>query len=248
MAGTETSIRPPYPGQLTAGLIGQVVGRACRAAVSLAIAEGNPPFACAVTDTNGDLVVVTHNTTRTSGDPTAHAEVNAIRELGGQPLDELFIFSNAVSCVKYCFPALLDHGARRFFFGTPCGRSIRPWASLAEMRDMLVASPNGREKGWLVAGIEGAACQRQIERGRLAVANWLYRSAIVDELERTENLECTVASGPYITEGTEGLWYPGIQAWPAEGASDENTLIEAGVTYNNNEIAKQLLGSGVIAF
>ncbi|MBI4718689.1 MAG: nucleoside deaminase [Planctomycetes bacterium] len=52
------------------------------AAVAVAergMSAGQSPFGAAIGRTDGSLIVAAHNTVRADGDPTAHAEVNAIR-------------------------------------------------------------------------------------------------------------------------------------------------------------------------
>ena len=48
----------------------------CRAG----IAAGQSPFGAVIAGIGGDVVCEAHNTVRAGGDPTAHAEVNAIRQ------------------------------------------------------------------------------------------------------------------------------------------------------------------------
>lgn len=44
------------------------------------IAAGQSPFGAAIADREGELIAAAHNTVRLTCDPTAHAEVNAIRK------------------------------------------------------------------------------------------------------------------------------------------------------------------------
>lgn len=47
----------------------------------LAVKDGNAPFACVVTDQQGNVVLREHDRVKENTDPTAHGEVNAIRAL-----------------------------------------------------------------------------------------------------------------------------------------------------------------------
>ena len=44
-----------------------------------AIQEGNSPFGAVISDLNGNVITIAHNTVNTETDPTAHAEMNVIR-------------------------------------------------------------------------------------------------------------------------------------------------------------------------
>jgi len=44
------------------------------------IAAGQSPFGAVIARTDGEIICATHNTVRADADPTAHAEINAIRE------------------------------------------------------------------------------------------------------------------------------------------------------------------------
>lgn len=51
------------------------------AEAELAVKDGNAPFACVVTDQQGNIVLQDHDRVNENTDPTAHGEVNAIRAL-----------------------------------------------------------------------------------------------------------------------------------------------------------------------
>ena len=47
--------------------------------VDIAIKDGNSPFAAFLLDKEGNILYKAHNTSNTDIDPTAHAEINLIR-------------------------------------------------------------------------------------------------------------------------------------------------------------------------
>ena len=79
--------------------------------------EGGP-FGALIT-LNGQLIGKGHNTVLLSNDPTAHAEVNAIREacqkLGSPHLSGAIIYSNFDPC-PMCLAAIYWAGIRRLYF------------------------------------------------------------------------------------------------------------------------------------
>lgn len=82
--------------------------------------EGGPFGACIVKE--GRVIAVAHNTVMKDRDPTAHAEINAIRQasqtLGTYDLSGCEIYSTTEPC-PMCFTAI--HWARigRIYIGTP---------------------------------------------------------------------------------------------------------------------------------
>jgi len=57
--------------------------RAAVEACRRGIAAGQSPFGAAVADASGRIICAVHNRVRLTGDPTAHAEIVAIREAAG---------------------------------------------------------------------------------------------------------------------------------------------------------------------
>ncbi len=76
--------------------------RLCQEEAAIALGEGNIPIASIITDLDGNILVKTHNTQNTDTDPTAHAEINALRKLGKQRgtryLKDCVVFGNAEIC------------------------------------------------------------------------------------------------------------------------------------------------------
>lgn len=95
-----------------------------------AVIRGNSPFGAVLTDSRGNVIVKAHNTQRSSGDPTAHAEINLFRKAGKKFntmfLNNLRIFSNAESC-SMCMSAGVKRKIRHYYFGAPCEKSMDPF-------------------------------------------------------------------------------------------------------------------------
>ena len=92
------------------------VERLMRVAVDVCrkgIAAGQSPFACVVASPDGRVIATAHNTVRLDQDPTAHAEINAIRaaclELSRIDLSNHVLFTTCEPC-PMCAAAI--HWAR----------------------------------------------------------------------------------------------------------------------------------------
>lgn len=135
----------------------------CMSEVDIAISEGNVPMACIITDMAGNILTQAHNTQNVDKDPTAHAEINALRKLGklkgSRYLDDCVVFSNAETC-SMCMSACIKAHIRTFFFGAPAEPSMDPWITMADIA----------EKSKLPLEIHGPIldeeCRDQISRGR----------------------------------------------------------------------------------
>src|ERR687897_937589 len=97
---------------------------AIRAAREAAAAGEVPIGACIVVD--GALLAVAGNRTRTDCDPTAHAEVVALREaagkLGNYRLTGVDVYSTIEPCAM-CAGALIQARVRRLIYGAPDERA-----------------------------------------------------------------------------------------------------------------------------
>lgn len=137
--------------------------RECQTEAEKAIAEGNVPIACIITDLEGNVVVRAHNTQNTDSDPTAHAEVNALRALGKikgtRYLDGYVVFSNAETC-SMCGSACVKAHIRSFYYGAPAEPSMDPWITMQDIaaKSKLPVDIHGP--------ILGDECASQIARGR----------------------------------------------------------------------------------
>ena len=78
------------------------------------------PFGAIITDENGNVVATGHNTVLKSKDPTAHAEINAIREackkLNTIDLSEYTLISTCEPC-PMCLSAIIWSNIKRVYFG-----------------------------------------------------------------------------------------------------------------------------------
>lgn len=106
------------------------------------------------------------NTQNSDTDPTAHAEINAIRELsaekGVRRLDECVLFSNAESC-SMCMSAAIKAHIRHFRFGAPTEESLDPMITPSDI------AARSKEPIDILLSILAKECADQIVRGRAAM-------------------------------------------------------------------------------
>ena len=79
---------------------------------------GNSRFGCVIVE-NDEVIVKAFNTVKTDRDPTAHAEINAIRKLVKIPEyrdKELTLFTTGEPC-PMCMTAIMYAGIDRVVFG-----------------------------------------------------------------------------------------------------------------------------------
>lgn len=78
------------------------------------------PFGAAIVDANGEIVVVSSNSVLRDNDPTAHAEVNAIREackkLGTYDLSSYVLYATGHPC-PMCMSAIIWANIKKVYFG-----------------------------------------------------------------------------------------------------------------------------------
>ncbi len=125
----------------------------------LALAEGEVPVGALVA--RGDeILAVGRNRTRATGDPTAHAEVVAVRaaaeRLGGWRLTGCTLYVTLEPC-PMCFGAVLQSHVARVVFGAPNPRD----GALGGVADISLA-PWKRAPA-IQGGIEGAAAARLLK-------------------------------------------------------------------------------------
>ena len=81
---------------------------------------GEVPVGAVVVDTNGEMLAVASNLTITNNDPTAHAEILAIREAAGKianyRLVDTTVYSTIEPCAM-CAGALVNARVSRLVFG-----------------------------------------------------------------------------------------------------------------------------------
>lgn len=135
----------------------------CQDEAELAIKEGNVPISSIITDLEGNILVKVHNTQNTDSDPTAHAEINALRELGKfkktRYLDDCVVFSNAETC-SMCASACIKAHIYAFYYGAPAEPSMDPWLPLSDIAKV------SKNKLHIEGPILGDECAEQIARGR----------------------------------------------------------------------------------
>lgn len=138
----------------------------CQAEAAKAIQSGNPPFGCVITDASGQIVMRACNTQNSSNDPTAHAEITALRQLGqkrgSRYLDGYVMFANASSC-SMCFSACIKAHITTFYYGAPPEPNMDPWLP---MEDIAALSKIPLE---IHGPILGDECAAQIAHGRASV-------------------------------------------------------------------------------
>lgn len=137
--------------------------RECMKEAQKSIDNGNPPFGCVITDKDCNIKAKAHNTQQSDNDPTAHAEINAMRilgsEIGSRYLDDYVMFANASSC-SMCMSGAVKAHITEFYFGAPPESSMNPWITMDE-----VAEKSKNEIG-VHGPILGDECAAQITEGR----------------------------------------------------------------------------------
>ncbi len=137
--------------------------RQCQQEAEKSIQEGNPPFGCVITDPSGEVLMTAHNQQNTDNDPTAHAEILALRGLGqklqSRYLDDCVMFANAESC-SMCMSASIKAHIKTFYFGAASEARMNPWLTV---RDVAAKATTPLE---IHSPILGEECAEQIARGR----------------------------------------------------------------------------------
>jgi tRNA(Arg) A34 adenosine deaminase TadA len=139
-------------------LVKQAMAEAERAAQ-----ECNYPFGAVMADAQGRVIVTAHNTQNSDRDPTAHAEINLIRELAKRyTSDELaafYLVSNAESC-SMCMSAAIKAGIIHYVFGAPSEGHMEPYLTVADILGYC------RVKLDVTFGVLAEECRKQIARIR----------------------------------------------------------------------------------
>jgi tRNA(adenine34) deaminase len=137
--------------------------RECQKEASKAIETGDPPFGCIISDGSGRIVVRAHNTQHSSTDPTAHAEINALRQLAQDlktgDLRDHIMFTNASSC-SMCMSASIKAHVTQFYFGAPPEPTMDPWLPMEEV------AAKARQQVEVHGPFLGDECAAQIALGR----------------------------------------------------------------------------------
>ncbi len=84
------------------------------------IGDGGP-FGAVITDNKGNIISIKHNTVLKDNDPTAHAEVNAIREackiLNTHDLSDCTIYSSCEPC-PMCLSAIIWSNIKKVYYSS----------------------------------------------------------------------------------------------------------------------------------
>jgi tRNA(adenine34) deaminase len=141
--------------------------RECQSEAERSIKGGNPPFGCVITDVKGKVVARAHNTQNTDSDPTAHAEIRALRllgkRLGTRYFNGYIMFTNCSGC-PMCVVAALSH-ITDYYYGAPPEPHMDPWLPV----ESIVSKS---KKPFTIHGpILEDACAAQIARGRATQFN-----------------------------------------------------------------------------
>jgi tRNA(adenine34) deaminase len=88
----------------------------------LAARTGNAPFGAVIIDTMGDVVAVEHNRVRETFDPSAHAEINAIRVACRRvlmpTLEGYQLYVNKEPC-PMCLVCMIEAKLSAVYYGDP---------------------------------------------------------------------------------------------------------------------------------
>jgi tRNA(adenine34) deaminase len=129
----------------------------------IAIDEGNYPFGALVSDLEGGVIAIAHNTQEADKDPTAHAEINLIRHLAKnfsqEEFKQFYLVSNAESC-SMCFSAAIKAGIIHYVFGAPSEPHMEPFLTVSEVAKYC------RTKLDISLGVLAEECKHQIAEAR----------------------------------------------------------------------------------
>lgn len=122
------------------------------------IATGQSPFGAAIV-IDGRVVAVAHNGVRAENDPTAHAEIRAIRQagqsLGTIDLSGATIYSTCEPC-PMCFGAIHWARIRRIVYGADIGDARK-----AGFHELLISNQTLRDLGGSCLELEGGLLREE---------------------------------------------------------------------------------------
>ena len=131
--------------------------------VDIAVNEGNSPFAAFLLDMDGNIKYRAHNTSNSDIDPTAHAEINLIRnacrDLNSKNLSNYILISNAWSC-SMCFSAAIKAKICNFIFGAESESNMNPNVTIFDIKEKCSNELN------IITGILEEECKKQIVNAR----------------------------------------------------------------------------------
>ena len=130
-----------------------------------AIKKWNSPFGAIITDANGNIIIKAYNTVNSDMNPTAHAEINAIKKackkLASKNLSAYYLISNAESC-PMCMTAAIKAKITHFIFGAPTERDSDPYITVHNI------AKHSKQELTIQTGVLGKECSEQIAAAR----NW----------------------------------------------------------------------------
>ena len=110
------------------------------------------PFGAVITDLDGNVISVASNLVLESHDPTAHAEVMAIRKasekLGTHDLSKCILYATGYPC-PMCLSAIIWANIRKVYYGT----NLREAEEIGFRDDFIYEYLNGKNKD--ILDIEG---------------------------------------------------------------------------------------------
>lgn len=120
----------------------------------LAFAEGEVPVGAVVVDAAGNVIGVGHNTPVANHDPSAHAEIMALRaagkQLGNYRLDGCTLFVTLEPCLM-CTGAMIHARLARVVYG-----AAEPHTGMVESKANLFAQPWFNHRIEVQGGMLGA--------------------------------------------------------------------------------------------
>lgn len=103
------------------------------------------PFGAVITDLDGNVISVASNLVLESHDPTAHAEVMAIRKasekLGTHDLSKCILYATGYPC-PMCLSAIIWANIRKVYYGT----NLREAEEIGFRDDFIYEYLNGKNK------------------------------------------------------------------------------------------------------
>jgi tRNA(adenine34) deaminase len=106
--------------------------------------RGDPPFGALLVSPHGEVVVMASNRQASSGDPTAHAELELLRAAAGvgarPPIGGYTLVVNAEPC-SMCASAIVKAGVGTLVYGAPHEPHMDPDLGVAEVFARAARAP-----------------------------------------------------------------------------------------------------------
>ena len=131
--------------------------------VDKATSRGDRPFAALLIDEQGNVIASATNTSVTTKNVAAHAEINllgeAAKKLQTRDLSSYSIVVNAAPC-PMCMTGLIKAKIRHLYYGAPMEKDANPFITPEEI------ASKSKLRVEITSGILAEDCQAQIARGR----------------------------------------------------------------------------------